>query len=487
MIDLLIDRLRWPAALVRERAASQLGRLISGGDQTAAGALVSWINGQKLESLAAVGVLPFLYASERNSLEQDTIDSIVSACKATSPLSDIYIRQLCSTYTSIPEHGRNFGVPPMGWQAPANLSESPVSDLERLLLKRLLSLAEDDQSTWVRQYDYERFILQEANGESSWEAFREAGSRDNGYHPGWRTLSNEVCVSAYLRTLAWASSHCLAPNYLVSVAAAIVSPIDIGLWKVQPTAPPNWWIDPGSFSQNQGEVESETAFILKQVDGAVDAWGAGPDVVLAASGCVFHNNLRHYDLEVRSFFQRTEGPNRPTSQELVDALCTLDAADFNQVSPIRFEGLVTSSPSARRFEDWIVIPGSMPVNPISTFIWQGWRGVRGIQCPSLLIFDSAIKATCSSDSINYETEDGFVATWSDWTHGMSALATGDLKPASGWVLTAPKAVIDQFSKGNDMTLAWAWQVTSRFREHRFENFLELRMYGDKGANLLLRL
>ena len=487
MIDLLVDRLRWPAALVRERTASQLGKLISDGDQTAASALISWINGQKLESLAAVGVLPFLYASERNSLEQDTIDSIVSACEARSPLSDIYISHLSPTYTSLPEPGRHSGSPPLEWQAPVNLRESPASSFERLLLRRLMNLAVDDQATWVRQYDYEKFILQEANGESSWEAFRAAGSRDNGYHPGWRTLSNEVCVSAYLRTLSWASSQCLASGYLVSAAAAIVSPIDLGLWKVQPTSPPNWWMDPGSFSQKQGEVEPETAVILKQVEGAADAWGKGPNVVLAASGCVFHTNLRHYDLEVRSVFQRTEGPNRPTSQELVDALCAIDAADFNQVSPIRSEGLVTSYPSARRFEDWIVIPGSVPISPMATFIWQGWRGVRSIQCPSPLIFDSGIKATCSSESINYETEEGLVATWSDWTQGMSALDIGDLKPASGWVLTAPKAVIDRFSKENGMTLAWAWQVTSRFREHRSEDFLELRMYGDKGANLVLRL
>ncbi len=486
MIDLLVDRLRWPAALARERTASQLGKLISDGDQTAASALISWIAGQKLESLAAVGVLPFLYASERNSLEQDAIDSIVSACKAASPLSDIYISHLGFSDRGIRGHGRHSGAPPRGWQAPANLSESPASPLERLLIKRLLNLAEGDQPTWVRQYDYEKFILQEANGESPWQAFREAGTQDNGYHPGWRTLSHEVCLSAYLRTLSWASSQGLAPDYLVSVAAAAISPIDLGLWKVQPATPPSWWIDLGSFSQNQGEVEPETGVILKQIEDAADAWGTGTDVVLAASGCVSHTNLRHYDLEVRSFFQRTEGPNRPTSQELVDALCALDASDVNQVSPIRFEGLVTSSPGARRFEDWIVIPGSVPVNPISTFIWQGWRGVRGIQCPFPLIVDSGIKATCTSESLNYETEEGLVATWSDWTRGMSALAVADLKPATGWVLTAPKAVIDQFSKENGMTIAWAWQVTSRFREHRFEDFLEMRMFGDRRANLVLR-
>ncbi len=486
MIDLLTDRLRWPAALVRERAASQLGKLISEGDQTAASALVSWISDQNLESLAAVGVLPFLYASERNSLDQDTIDSIVSACEAKSPLSDIYISHLSSAYKSIPEPGRHSGAPPIGWQAPTNLSESPASSFERLLLRRLISLAENDQSTWVRQYDYEKFVLQEANGESPWQAFQEAGSRDHGYHPWWRPLSNEVSTSAYLRTLSWALSQRLAPNYLVLAAAAAISPIDLGLWKVQPAAPPSWWIDLGSFSQNQGKIEPETGVILKQIEGAADAWGTGPDVVLAASGCVSHTNLRHYDLEVRSFFQRTEGPNRPTSQELVDALCALDASDVNQVSPIRFEGLVTSSPGARRFEDWIVIPGSVPVNPISTFIWQGWRGIRGIQCPFPLIVESGIKATCTSESLNYETEEGHVATWSDWTRGMSALAVADLKPASGWVLTAPKAVIDQFSKENGMTLAWAWQVTIRFRVHRFEDFLEMRMYGDKGANLVLR-
>ena len=47
MIEILVDRLRWPDALVRERAASQLGELISEGNHDAREKLIAWISRQE--------------------------------------------------------------------------------------------------------------------------------------------------------------------------------------------------------------------------------------------------------------------------------------------------------------------------------------------------------------------------------------------------------------------------------------------------------
>ena len=170
MIELLVDRLRWPASLVRERAASQLGKLIANGDGDTASALVTWIGGQDLESLAAIGILPFLYAIERTSLDSRIIDAVGSACKAKSPLSELYIGHLSSSCARCSGLGGHSGPPPPGWQKPIDPSLRPTSSIETVLLHRLMILAPNDTAAWVNQFDYERYILRERYGESPMRA-----------------------------------------------------------------------------------------------------------------------------------------------------------------------------------------------------------------------------------------------------------------------------------------------------------------------------
>ena len=109
MIELLVDRLRWPAALVRERAASRLGKLIRDGNQEARDHLIAWISRQELESLAAIGLLPFLHADARGGISRSTADELFSACRARSVLSELYLNHLDPSYACRPEIGRHSG------------------------------------------------------------------------------------------------------------------------------------------------------------------------------------------------------------------------------------------------------------------------------------------------------------------------------------------------------------------------------------------
>ena len=253
-----------------------------------------------------------------------------------------------------------------------------------------------------------------------------------------------------------------------------------------PSLPPDWWPALVDTDFNDSEIELGTAVVLDRVQDSVTAWGEGPYVVLAASGCLSQTNLRSYDLEVRAFFQRPEGPDRPTSQELIEELSSVNESFVRQTSPIRFGGSVDGHTVARSLGDWIVLPCSGPVNPTATIVWQSWRGMRGIQCPSTALSDNAIMAVCCTNSVNYEDQDGLIARWSDWSKGMSALAINGLQPASGWVLVAPRTVVERVSRDKGLNLAWAWQITNRFREHSFGDFLDYQMYGDRGASLVVR-
>jgi len=74
----LLARLTWPVIRVRERACVELGRLLLHpqlGDLTQR-ALLQWLAAQRLESLAARGLLPFLHAHMEKSIDIVPADSV---------------------------------------------------------------------------------------------------------------------------------------------------------------------------------------------------------------------------------------------------------------------------------------------------------------------------------------------------------------------------------------------------------------------------
>ena len=316
-------------------------------------------------------------------------------------------------------------------------------------------------------------------GRSPIQASRAAGTPGLGYHPCWQTLDSEVCLSAYLRTLAWAGSEEIIPDELILEAATFASPIDLDLWEVSPDSTPTWW--PGLANDDQGQVADETATIIRKVRDEVESWGANPTVVLAASGCLSQTNLVQHDLEIRAFFQRSVGPRRPSSQELFEYLGSVSATILREASYLRFEGAVTIESGFRQLADWWVVPCSGSAHPAAPIIWQRWRGMRQIQCPSDVLASSELRAVCREDSIAYENEEGLIARWSDWTRGLTAVATGNQLPSSGWVLVAPMAMVEKFSESTGTKLAWAWEVASHFREYAGEKFTEHRMHFDHGT------
>ena len=331
-----------------------------------------------------------------------------------------------------------------------------------------------------RQFDFEMSVLGGRHGRSPAQAFWAAGASENGYHPCWQPLSTEICLSSYLRTLAWAASNEVLPQWLILAKAATVSPIDLGLWSVRSAAMPDWWPRLGT-DGGPSEIDKETVTIIRKTESAMESWRTDAGVVLAASGCLSQTSLVQHDLQIRAFFQRAEGPDRPTSQGLFECLRSVQASVCQELPYLRFGGAVTVDTHAKPLSDWLVVPCSGSSNPVVPIIWQRWRGMRQVQCPSDVLADSEMHAVCRSDSIDYESGEGLIARWSDWSRGMSALAVEDLLPASGWILVAPTTVVDRFAEETGMRLAWAWEIASHFREHSSGKFTELRMHYDRGT------
>ena len=484
-LELLIDRLRWPAGMVRERAASQLGNLIAEGNHEAKDGVIAWIARQQLESLAAMGLLPFLRAARMKRERVFAIEELVSACEARSVLSDLYMNQIDPRYVSSIESCKHSGPPSDRWQSPATKDTDLVSSFQTSLRNRLETIEGVFLKSVARQFDFEVSELRRRYGDSPQHAHTAAGYRNHGYHPGWDYIAREICLSAYLRTLAWTASTRVLPFDAVSMEAATIGPVDLALWEVGTSVCPEWWPELQAPS-DKSSIDAEIATVMRNVESCTEAWIANDYVVLAAGGCLHQTSLRQYDLSVRSFFQRPIGPNRPSTEELFTYLQQVRTTIRQDSSPLRFEGRIETEASIDILGDWLIIPSSGSAYPVTPHIWQPWRRMRGIQCPTNVLTRADITAVCREDHIEYESGGKPMAYWSDWTSGMSSLVVRDLLPATGWMLVIPRVIADNFAHETGTTLAWSWEIVNQFRNYSYEGFTALTQYNDYGANLVIR-
>ena len=483
MIDLLVDRLRWPASLVRERAAAQIALLIAEGRQDVSDALLAWVGSQELESRASVGILPFLRAKELTNIHPVDTQELAETFRARSVLSDLFMTHYDPSYTDATTRARHFGLPPAGWHPPDENRETTARVLEQALIRMLSSIDNHSHSSLTRQFDFERAKLRELHGDSPTRASRLAGTRQEGFHPAWYTRTDEIAASAYLRTLASAELIHGIPREQIPHLAAFLSPVDMGLWQVRSTAKPEWWPNLDA-EPIPASIDGRIAAAIKKTNDSANAWGSGTNVVIAASGCIFQSGQTQHDLEVRSFFQQANGPLRPSIEEIYDEVRRTRAWVNQQASPLRFEGSVSVDNAVAQIGDWSIVSCSGTTHPVASMSWQAWRGIRQIQCPSEVLSNQRIHAVCRQNSVDYESAEGLVATWSDWSDGLSATSIMGLTPATGWVLTAPRTILERCSQMFGMRLGWAWEVRSHFREGKNDEFKDYRSLGEHGTSAL---
>ncbi|MDE2744756.1 MAG: hypothetical protein OXI41_02055 [Chloroflexota bacterium] len=226
---------------------------------------------------------------------------------------------------------------------------------------------------------------------------------------------------------------------------------------------------------------------LGQVELATRMWDSESEVVLAASGCISQSIRGQHELEVRSCIQKPVGPLSPEPEELFEFVRNGDAYVIPKRTPLRFEGAVGMEASPELLADWIIDICSGTAYPISLHFWQGWRRLRGIECPSPLLSNGPVEAVAAERSLDFVGEEGLVARWTDWTSEMSALLVKGLPPSSGWVLTAPRDIVARVELEAGGQFARCWELTSYFRESGIGEFKEHKSHGAVGTSRIIRL
>lgn len=487
----LLARLTWPSIMVRERACKELATLLLHpqlGDVTR-DALLHWITEQRLESVAALGLLPFLRARGQSETYSIPLAELVNALRAPSILAWLLLNEVGERH-SLPFAAacRHAETAPPGFTPDPFFAKyvkyflpPSYADLVRSLEARVgLPL----HRQWIFEW---QFLLQDLGVVSTRdevdEWYRYLPGKE--HYLGVDTRLAEVYRSAFLRALAWAATQGAVPG-IVQLLAAHACPVDLDLWAVAPQPRPTWW---PQISQPDGQIDTTPAEIWQQVAALWEEYRTGVQgsTIAAASGAVYHQEII-YDLEILGLFQTCRGPATPELAAIATWYRGADARNTEltllRPSPLRWSGAIADqSPEEvlRRFADWDVLPAAGPVRHYGAVPrWQMWRIAREFWLPVPYLARSPLTVACEASAIVVRGSDGEIGRWMDWTDGLEETTVEGLPLKSGQALTISIDSIEQIAQQGKMTFCWLCQLTGYHREQtnqEFASFVEQRIFG----------
>ena len=237
----LTHRLEWPLCRVRREAAYEIARLVREGVDGAADAILEWISERGLESEASIGI-SVIHAFEL--APHIALNDVIAAIRAPSFLSDWLLQ---ATYAEAPSQSASYGYEP---------SDDPVGrhrDYFDRNQGQLIALRFRSRLEHLEEFSglpfYERWF-------EEWSALQDSVGAPFSGRPNyiWATgaredMANvqvrqtEVYVSAYLRTLAYASAQWGLPKDRAFNASLEALPFSQGLASVRPIHRPKWSFD----------------------------------------------------------------------------------------------------------------------------------------------------------------------------------------------------------------------------------------------------
>jgi hypothetical protein len=485
----LLSQLTWPVIRVRERACVELGALLRHpqlGNATHS-ALLQWIAAQRLESLAALGLFPFLRAQMEDSAYTAPLANMLKSLHAPSPLTWLLLNELdvshplpfaqaCRHAETAP---RDFTPAPFFARYVENFLPPGNADLIRTIERQTRV------PIW-RQWAFEWQGLLTALGITptrreldEWHRQLPGGER----YAGIDTRLSEVYRSAFLRAAAWAAGQGVHRE-IVQFLAARTCPLDLDLWRVTPQVRPAWW---PHITQPARQIETTAADIWRQVEALWEQRG-DEDTLVAASGIIFHEETM-YHLEIIGLYHRCIGPETPALSDMVawwgsEADAKDIALALKRPSPLRFNGVMVDRPpeaGTRRFADWLVLPAACPVtHSWAVPRWQMWRIEREMWLPAPYLAEAPLSVECSPSAIVVRANDGEIGRWIDWADGLGETTLEGLPPRSGQAVRVRTSAIEQFAQLRDMSFCWLCQLTGYHREHQgreYTSFAEQRIYG----------
>lgn len=235
----LLARLTWPSIMVRERACAELARLLLHPQLCDAirDALLHWIAEQRLESVAALGLLPFLRARAQSGTYSISLTELVNALRAPSILAWLLLNEVGERHSLTFEAAcRHAETAPQGFTPDPFFAKYIKYFLPPSYADLVRSLEARVGLPLYRQWTFEwQCLLKDLEVVPSRdevdEWYRYLPGKE--HYLGVDTRLAEVYRSAFLRALAWAAARGVESE-VAQFLAAHACPVDLDLWAVAP-------------------------------------------------------------------------------------------------------------------------------------------------------------------------------------------------------------------------------------------------------------
>src|SRR5262249_54648659 len=350
--------------------------------------------------------------------------------------------------------------------APDHFSQEP---LFKKYVRAYLPRFHDDLATSIdrrlptfrRQWEYEsRMVAHPSRRPSDDDLdFWFRGQRGEGPYTAADLYFSEVYRSAYLRTLAWAvSAGLMLPGEALSIAAK-VSPVNVDLWRLNPSSEPAWW---PSVEESSVGLDTAAPKIWTQIE---QLWSiestSSSEWRIAESTGIVRVGKATYNLEIFGAFQRFLGGAEPDIESIVRSFEEMGTMSAKFRWPLEFEGSIDGTEVAdlsEGFGGWEVVPAVGPVQPMTSLRWQFWR-YRGFWLPQPFLAGGHIQFAVGAQGLRAFSGNKVIAQWADWVNGLSEKRTEDLPMPGGQFLRVRRTYIEKFASANRATFCWVCRLS----------------------------
>jgi hypothetical protein len=489
-LELLFAQLKWPSLMVRERAAMQIAELLKdlGLRGVIGEALIAWLSSQELESLAAnMLVIPLRLKADGSEVFPD-VARFIAAIHYPSVLSHLLIAELRDDWTeSFQWRGWHSGPAPNTFTSSSYFERYKTGFLPPIYVEHAKSIEKDFLLPFQRQWAYEWERILERTGLPMSAPPYYFIQHYNQTHVYFEVSQSDVYRSAYLRALAWAVDEGDLPVDLARIRALECCPIDIGVWKIQPSPRPNWW---PYVVASENDLDTTPGQIWPQMEAL---WreqqrSNTEQLLVHASGHIISAENAVYDLEIHGAFQRFEGGQEPVLEEVVEWLAWQHSVLPSQVT-VTLSGQIRPEPFnkyVRQFLGWSLAPAAFRVRTWATARWQAPQTYRGIWTAAPYLIEPGNGLVCDSESLRLESNNCTVAQWQIWHDHLEERWYAHVPPGVGECLWIERGLIQNFCEATRANFCWIVRLRFYHRRYSSETFKSVDGIRAFGASSIFR-
>ncbi len=479
LLDVLMARLTWPSVQVRERTMSALADVIRGETSREQHGhirhrLLEWISTQPIELYAAFGVLTLVKAGDVQAEE------IKRALRRPSLLATLLLREIDASVedevfemhsgTTIGDAVR-FAAAFDRHRARLDCSRGAAMIQERFGIDLL--------PQWRCEFEK---LLGQLPAPPAWSLHGYFGRRDYEHVSIFDTRGEDVCQSAFLRALAWAVRVRSLPRAIADLHAAKTSPLDLGLWSVEPAPRPQWWPEP---SPDPGLVSTAGAQIETALLNSLQASRSGSRTLLAVSGKIPCGGQQRFEVFVQGVFRECS-----SEPETYPDAFWVEPSDLGLhprgESLLHLDGELPVGPIGERLYGTVRFwPATCSVQTFQLHHWQPSRFSRDLMLPSPGLGREVWSIRCDPSGILLYENGNVVGSWSDWLSDGTERVDANEPLAGGMYTSVSTDLVEAFERRTGSRLCWVAKITEYRRSYSgpFEELERFVLLGD--SNIVL--